>query len=57
MAVDRSLIKLLLALFAIVLAVLWLFAVITAFALPGWAPPVSVLALALAVVIPPSPAS
>lgn len=48
MAVDRSLIKLLLVLFAITMAVLWLFAAVTAFALPAWAPPVSVLALAVA---------
>ena len=51
MAVDRGLIKLLLVLFAIVLAVLWLFAVLLAFAVPAWAPPSSVLALAVAALL------
>lgn len=51
MAVDRSLVRLLLVLFAIALAVLWLFAAVIGFAVPPWAPPTSVLALAIAVLL------
>ena len=51
MAIDRSLVRLLLVLFAIVLAVLWLFAVLTGFTVPDWAPPTSVLALGVAVLL------
>jgi phage shock protein PspC (stress-responsive transcriptional regulator) len=51
MAIDRSLIRLLLVLFAIVLAVLWLFAAIAAFTVPAWAPPASVIALGVAVLL------
>lgn len=48
MAVDRSLIRLLLVLLAIVLAVLWLVAV---FPVPQWMPPASVIALGVAVLL------
>jgi len=51
MAVDRALIRLLLVLFAVALAVLWLFAVTVGFAIPAWAPPTSVLALGVAVLL------
>lgn len=51
MAIDRGLVRLLLVIFAIALAVLWLFAVLVGFAVPNWAPPTSVLALAVAVLL------
>lgn len=51
MAVDRSLIKLLLVLFAVTMAVLWLFAVIVTFAVPAWTPPAGLLAIALAALL------
>jgi hypothetical protein len=51
MAVDRALIRLLLVLFAIALAVLWLFAVLVGFTVPAWAPPASVLALGVAALL------
>jgi hypothetical protein len=51
MAVDRALVRLLLVLFAVALAVLWLFAVTVGFAIPAWAPPASVLALGVAVLL------
>lgn len=49
--VDRALVRLLLVLFAVALAVLWLFAVLTDFAVPQWAPPTAVLAVAVAVLL------
>lgn len=51
MAIDRSLVRLLLAVFATALAVLWLFAVLAGSAVPPWAPPASVLALTGAVLL------
>lgn len=45
---DRSLIRVLLILLALAMAVLWLFAVIAAFAVPSWAPAAALLALAVA---------
>jgi hypothetical protein len=51
MAVDRALVRLLIILFAIALAVLWLFAVLVGFTVPPWAPPASVIALGVAVLL------
>jgi hypothetical protein len=49
--IDRALIRMLLVILALVLAVLWLFAVLTGFAVPPWAPPSSVIALAVAALL------
>jgi len=51
MAVDRALIRLLIILFALALAAVWLFAALVGFAVPPWAPPASVLALGVAALL------
>jgi hypothetical protein len=48
---DRPLIRLLLAVLAMVLAVVWLLAGIVPFAAPAWIPPSSVIALAVAMLL------
>ena len=45
---DRALIRLLLVVVALVLAAVWLLAVLAPFAAPGWLLPSSVIALAVA---------
>lgn len=51
MAVDRALVRLLTVLLAAALAAAWLFAATAGFTVPPWAPPASVLALGVAVLL------
>ena len=48
---DRALIRLLLTVLGLVLAAVWLLAVIVPFTAPVWIPPSSVLALAVALLL------